>query len=70
MTISLTSAGQARLTELSGQLLKAPAPANELAVVVSGRVMLAPQMLGVIPGDMQLSGVDLKTVSALLDALD
>lgn len=56
IVIRLTALGRRLFTQLTRELSTKPAPTNEVAVVLDGIVLSAPQVQGVIVGDTQISG--------------
>ncbi|MCU1595820.1 MAG: Protein-export rane protein SecD [Frankiales bacterium] len=56
IVIRLTALGRRLFTQLTRELSTKPAPINEVAVVLDGIALSAPQVRGVIVGDTQISG--------------
>ena len=56
VVVQLTTLGQKQFTQLTRDLLAKPAPQNELAIVIDGVVLSAPEVRAVIIGDTQISG--------------
>jgi preprotein translocase subunit SecD len=58
VAISLRPADTGQFTALTGKLASLPAPRDQIAIIVGGRVIIHPQVNGVITGnDVQISGI-------------